>query len=30
MGPVAAKSYSGQQAIHVEMRPAERAKQEID
>jgi transposase len=30
MGPVAAKSYPGQQAIQVNARPAERAKQEID
>jgi hypothetical protein len=30
MGPVAAKSYPGQQAIDVHTRPAERAKQEID
>jgi DDE superfamily endonuclease len=30
MGPVAAKSYPGQEAISVETRPAERAKQEID
>ena len=30
MGPVSAKSYPGQQAIDVNKRPAERAKQEID
>lgn len=30
MGPVAAKSYPGQEAIAVQVRPAERAKQEID
>jgi hypothetical protein len=30
MGPVAAKSYPGQQAIEVNARPAERARQEID
>lgn len=30
MGPVAAKSYPGQEAINVLTRPAERAKQEID
>lgn len=30
MGPVAAKSYPGQQAIEVTARPAHRAKQEID
>ena len=30
MGPVAAKSYPGQQAIDVNARPAERATQEID
>ncbi len=30
MGPVAAKSYPGQQAIKVDVRPAERATQEID
>lgn len=30
MGPVSAKSYPGQQAIDVKVRPAERAKQEID
>jgi transposase len=30
MGPVSAKSYPGQQAIDVQVRPAERAKQEID
>ena len=30
MGPVAAKSYPGQEAIAIHARPAERAKQEID
>lgn len=30
MGPVAAKSYAGQEAINIHVRPAERAKQEID
>ncbi len=30
MGPVAAKSYPGQQAIAVDVRPAHRATQEID
>ena len=30
MGPVAAKSYPGQQAINVTARPAQRARQEID
>lgn len=30
MGPIAAKSYPGQQAIAVQVRPAQRAKQEID
>lgn len=30
MGPVAAKSYPGQEAIEVELRPAQRAKQELD
>ena len=30
MGPVAAKSYPGQEAVDVEARPAERATQEID
>jgi hypothetical protein len=30
MGPVAAKSYPGQQAMEVAARPAQRAKQEID
>jgi DDE superfamily endonuclease len=30
MGPVAAKSYPGQQAVDVQVRPARRAKQEID
>jgi transposase len=30
MGPVSAKSYPGQQAINVTVRPARRAKQEID
>lgn len=30
MGPVAAKSYPGQEAVCVEVRPAQRAKQEID
>jgi hypothetical protein len=30
MGPVAAKSYPGQQAVDVQARPAHRAKQEID
>jgi DDE superfamily endonuclease len=30
MGPVSAKSYPGQEAINVTMRPAQRAKQEID
>jgi hypothetical protein len=30
MGPVAAKSYPGQQAIAVNSRPGQRAKQEID
>lgn len=30
MGPVAAKSYRGQEAIQVQARPAERAKQELD
>jgi hypothetical protein len=30
MGPVAAKSYPGQEAIDGNARPAERAKQEID
>ncbi len=30
MGPVAAKSYPGQEAIDVNIRPAQRAKQEID
>jgi hypothetical protein len=30
MGPVAAKRYPGQEAIKVTMRPAQRAKQEID
>jgi transposase len=30
MGPVSAKSYPGQQAINVTVRPAQRAKQEID
>lgn len=30
MGPVSAKSYLGQQAIAVDVRPAHRAKQEID
>ena len=30
MGPVSAKSYPGQEAINVNTRPAERAKQEID
>ncbi len=30
MGPVTAKSYPGQQAINVTVRPAQRAKQEID
>jgi hypothetical protein len=30
MGPVAAKSYPGQEAIAVQVRPAQRAKQEID
>ncbi len=30
MGPVAAKSYPGQQVIEVTARPAHRAKQEID
>ncbi len=30
MGPVAAKSYPGQEAIEVMLRPAQRAKQEID
>ena len=30
MGPVAAKSYPGQQAVEVMARPAQRARQEID
>jgi hypothetical protein len=30
MGPLAAKSYPGQQAIDMQARPAQRAKQEID
>jgi len=30
MGPVSAKSYPGQEAIDVNARPAQRAKQEID
>ena len=30
MGPVSAKSYRGQEAIKVNVRPAQRAKQEID
>ena len=30
MGPVAAKSYPGQQAIDIQARPAQRAKQELD
>jgi len=30
MGPVAAKSYRGQQAIDVNIRLVQRAKQEID
>lgn len=30
MGPVSAKSYPGQQAVNVTVRPAERARQEID
>ena len=30
MGPVAAKSYPGQEAVDVQARPAQRAKQEID
>ncbi len=30
MGPVAAKSYPGQQAVNVTARPAQRARQEID
>jgi transposase len=30
MGPVAAKSYPGQEAVDVMARPAQRAKQEID
>jgi hypothetical protein len=30
MGPVSAKSYLGQQALDVQVRPAQRAKQEID
>ena len=30
MGPVSAKSYPGQEAIQVNARPAQRAKQEID
>jgi transposase len=30
MGPVSAKSYPGQQAVQANLRPAERAKQEID
>lgn len=30
MGPIAAKSYPGQQAVQVTARPAERARQEID
>jgi transposase len=30
MGPVAAKSYPGQEAIEVQLRPAKRAKQEAD
>jgi hypothetical protein len=30
MGPVAAKSYPGQEAIDVQARPAQRARQEID
>ena len=30
MGPVAAKSYPGQQVVDVNARPAQRAKQEID
>ena len=30
MGPVSAKSYPGQQAVNVNVRPAPRAKQEID
>jgi len=30
MGPVSAKSYPGQEAIKVTVRPAQRAKQEID
>jgi DDE superfamily endonuclease len=30
MGPVAAKSYPGQQAVNVQARPAQRATQEID
>ena len=30
MGPVAAKSYPGQEAVEVQVRPAQRAKQEID
>jgi DDE superfamily endonuclease len=30
MGPVSAKSYPGQQAIDVNARPAQRARQEID
>ncbi|GHO57988.1 transposase [Ktedonobacter robiniae] len=30
MGPVAAKSYPGQEAVNINVRPAQRAKQEID
>jgi transposase len=30
MGPVAAKSYPGQEAVDVQARPAQRARQEID
>lgn len=30
MGPVAAKSYPGQEAVKIDVRPAQRAKQEID
>jgi len=30
MGPVAAKSYPGQEAVNIQARPAQRARQEID
>ncbi len=30
MGPEAAKSYPGQEAVNIQARPAQRAKQEID